>query len=59
MHVQTYGEAMDVTTMIPHILETFLAWNRGLRRKKVRAGRLQCCGSKTSVMSFLESMPMQ
>ena len=25
LHAQTYGEAVDATTLIPHMLETFMA----------------------------------
>jgi hypothetical protein len=40
LHTQTYGEAVDATTLIPHMLEAFMAGDRGsdgegglLRRK--------------------------
>ncbi len=32
MHAQTYGEAVDATTQIPHMLEAFIAGDRGFRR---------------------------
>ncbi|MGK4923724.1 DUF2274 domain-containing protein [Bordetella hinzii] len=32
MHAQTYGEAVDATTLIPHMLEAFMAGDRGFRR---------------------------
>lgn len=32
MHAQTYGEAVDATTLIPHMLESFIAGDRGFRR---------------------------
>lgn len=32
MHAQTYGEAVDAATLIPHMLETFIAGDRGFRR---------------------------
>jgi hypothetical protein len=32
MHAQTYGEVVDATTLIPHILEAFMAGDRGFRR---------------------------
>lgn len=32
MHAQTYGEAVDGTTLIPHMLEAFIAGDRGFRR---------------------------
>jgi hypothetical protein len=30
-HAQTYGEAVDVVTLIPHMLEAFLAGDRGVQ----------------------------
>jgi hypothetical protein len=32
LHVQTYGETVDATTLIPHMLEAFIAGDRGFRR---------------------------
>lgn len=32
MHAQTYGEAVDATALIPHMLEAFVAGDRGFRR---------------------------
>ncbi|WP_287804392.1 DUF2274 domain-containing protein [Diaphorobacter sp.] len=32
MHAQTYGEAVDAATLIPHMLEAFMAGDRGFRR---------------------------
>lgn len=32
LHAQTYGEAVDATTLIPHMLEAFLAGDRGFKR---------------------------
>ena len=34
MHAQTYGEAVDATTLIPHMLEAFIAGDRGFRRSR-------------------------
>lgn len=34
LHAQTYGEAVDAATLIPHMLEAFIAGDRG-----VQAGR--------------------
>ena len=31
-HAQTYGEAVDAATLIPHMLEAFMAGDRGFRR---------------------------
>ncbi|WP_175776942.1 DUF2274 domain-containing protein [Burkholderia anthina] len=33
LHAQTYGEAVDATTLIPYMLETFMARDRGFRQK--------------------------
>lgn len=32
MHAQTYGEAVDAATLIPHMLEAFMAGDRGFKR---------------------------
>jgi hypothetical protein len=32
MHSETYGEPVDVLTLIPHMLETFMARDRGFRK---------------------------
>jgi hypothetical protein len=32
LHAQTYVEAVDVTTLIPHMLKAFMAGDRGFRR---------------------------
>lgn len=29
LHAQTYGEAVDAVTLIPHMLEAFMARDRG------------------------------
>jgi hypothetical protein len=31
LHAQAYGEAVDATTLIPHMLEAFMARDRGFR----------------------------
>jgi len=31
-HAQTYGESVDAATLIPHMLEAFMAGDRGVRR---------------------------
>ena len=31
MHAQTYGKAVDVATLIPHMLEAFIGRDRGFR----------------------------
>lgn len=37
-HAQTYGEAVDAVTLIPHMLEAFMAGDRGFKRSS-GAGR--------------------
>ena len=32
LHAQAYGEAIDAVTLIPHMLEAFMAGDRGFRR---------------------------
>ena len=32
LHAQTYGEAVDAEKLIPHMLEAFLAGDRGFKR---------------------------
>ncbi len=32
LHAQTYGETVDATTLIPHMLEAFMAGDRGFKR---------------------------
>lgn len=32
LYAQAYGETVDVVTLIPHMLETFMAGDRGFRR---------------------------
>ncbi|MBH9683533.1 DUF2274 domain-containing protein [Burkholderia cepacia] len=32
LHAQTYGEAVDAMTLIPHMLEAFMAGDRGFKR---------------------------
>lgn len=34
MHAQTYGQAVDAMALIPHMLEAFIAGDRGFRRKR-------------------------
>lgn len=31
LHAQTWGQAVDATALIPHMLETFMARDRGFR----------------------------
>lgn len=32
LHSQTYGEAVDAVTLVPHMLEAFIAGNRGFKK---------------------------
>jgi hypothetical protein len=32
MHGQAYGESVDAATLIPHMLEIFMARDRGFKR---------------------------
>ncbi|NRF84824.1 DUF2274 domain-containing protein [Burkholderia gladioli] len=32
LHAQIYGEAVDATVLIPHMLEAFMARDRGFRK---------------------------
>lgn len=32
LHAQTYGEVVDATTLIPHMLEAFMTGDRGFRK---------------------------
>ncbi|NYT80249.1 DUF2274 domain-containing protein [Alcaligenaceae bacterium] len=33
-HAQTHGEAVDAVTLIPHMLEKFMAGDRGFKRRR-------------------------
>lgn len=39
LHAQTYGEAVDAATLIPHMLEAFIAGDRGFRRSNGSSAR--------------------
>ncbi len=36
LHTQTYGEPTDAATLIPHILEAFMARDRGFRKTRAK-----------------------
>ena len=36
LHAQTYGEAVDAMTLIPHMLEAFMAGDRGFRKGQLK-----------------------
>src|SRR3546814_20884886 len=49
LHAQTYGETVDATTLIPHMLEAFMAGDREFRRcTKVRKNATQIRPRKDS-----------
>ncbi|MDE2442270.1 MAG: DUF2274 domain-containing protein [Betaproteobacteria bacterium] len=33
LHAQAYGETVDAVTLIPHMLETFIAGDRGFKKR--------------------------
>ena len=33
LHAQAYGEVVDAVTLIPHMLEAFMAGDRGFRKR--------------------------
>ena len=39
LHAQAYGEAVDATTLIPHMLEAFMAGDRGFKRTQPKNGK--------------------
>jgi hypothetical protein len=34
LHAQTYGEPIEVATLIPHMLEAFMARDRGFKKSR-------------------------
>ena len=36
LHAQTYGEPIDAATLIPHMLEAFMARDRGFKKSKAK-----------------------
>ena len=38
-HTQAYGEAVDALTLIPHMLEAFMAGDRGFKRTQPKNGK--------------------
>ncbi|HQY95278.1 DUF2274 domain-containing protein [Caldilinea sp.] len=36
LHAQTYGETVDAATLIPHMLEAFMAGDRGFKSSQAR-----------------------
>lgn len=48
LHGQTYGEAVDTATLIPHMLEAFMARDRGFKRAGDRSSRHQSSAARTN-----------
>jgi len=55
LHAQTYGESVDTQTLIPHMLEAFMAGDRGFRK----ANAIKPGGRKSSGISQTESIANQ
>lgn len=36
LHAQTYGEPIDAATLIPHMLEAFMARDRGFTKSRAK-----------------------
>lgn len=41
LHAQTYGEAVDAATLIPHMLEAFMVRDRGFKKAAVSKPTVQ------------------
>jgi len=40
LHAEAYGEAVDATTLIPHIVASFIAKDRAFQRARRRGNRV-------------------
>lgn len=40
LHAQTYGERVDAATLVPHMLEVFMARDRGFRKMGAKLNTL-------------------
>ena len=49
LHAQTYGEAVDAVTLIPHMLEAFMVSDRGFRRLGPPGGNARRNGKSMDV----------
>lgn len=38
LHAQTYGEPVDATTLVPHMLEAFMARDREFKKRRAAHG---------------------
>ncbi|ABM39487.1 (protein belongs to CMGI-3) [Janthinobacterium lividum] len=41
LHAQAYGETVDAVTLIPHMLEAFMAGDRGFKKRNTSKPTLQ------------------
>ncbi|MCU7977355.1 MULTISPECIES: DUF2274 domain-containing protein [Gammaproteobacteria] len=41
LHAQAYGETVDAATLIPHMLEAFMAGDRGFKKRDASKPTLQ------------------
>ncbi|MDC6212967.1 DUF2274 domain-containing protein [Ralstonia solanacearum] len=48
LHAQTYGEAVDAATLIPHMLEAFMARDRGFRHDRDGRHRVSACAETSA-----------
>ena len=48
LHAQTYGETVDAATLIPHMLEAFMARDRGFAKAKRPAVRSNSDAAKAA-----------
>ena len=44
LHAQTYGEAVDAMALVPHMLEAFMARDRGFRSANMRSVKSKAGG---------------
>lgn len=54
LHAQTYGEAVDAATLIPHMLEAFMARDRGFRRVDAKRRTALASAKSSDVVEALE-----
>ena len=54
LHAQTYGEAVDAATLIPHMLEAFMARDRGFRRVHAKRKTPSASAKSSDVVEAME-----
>jgi len=54
LHAQTYGEAGDAATLIPHMLEAFMARDRGFRRVHAKRKTPLASAKSSDVVEAME-----